>query len=307
VNNRALKFHDLNIIRAPGFTPPGFTIDNLHPQINIIYGANAAGKTTAARAFSYLIWPEYAPEKIYIQGKFDLEGIDWFAELDTGKTIYQKNGNQSPRPSFPSVEHRDRYYLALHDLLQQETTGEPLAKIISRELAGGYQVSKAIKELGFKDKAFRKGKKSRQANKKIKEYQQALRKQKELVTEEKQLQQLYKELQDVKEAQKNMELVKQALKYSQANKNYKEIKTEFERFPEQMSRIEGNEEQKLREIKRDIEKYYNKKKTAKSKFKKAAKVVKDINLTDKGVQESVLTEIKNKKEKLKSKEETKKN
>jgi len=58
MDNKFLTFHKINIIRAPGFSPPGFSVEGLKPQINIIYGPNAAGKTTIARALSYLIWPD---------------------------------------------------------------------------------------------------------------------------------------------------------------------------------------------------------------------------------------------------------
>ncbi|MFW6269187.1 MAG: ATP-binding protein, partial [Bacillota bacterium] len=73
-----LSFENVNIIKAPGFTPPGFMVENLNPGINLIYGPNAAGKTTLARAFNYLLWPgQFFTDRINIEGNFKFNGSNW--------------------------------------------------------------------------------------------------------------------------------------------------------------------------------------------------------------------------------------
>ena len=51
-----LAFTRIEIDRAPGISP-GFAIEHLSPELNIIFGPNASGKSTTARAIQALIWP----------------------------------------------------------------------------------------------------------------------------------------------------------------------------------------------------------------------------------------------------------
>ncbi len=37
----------------------GLGVTDLSPEVNIIYGPNAAGKTTIARAIRILLWPDH--------------------------------------------------------------------------------------------------------------------------------------------------------------------------------------------------------------------------------------------------------
>lgn len=304
---KSLTFSSINIIRVPGFNPPGFNVKEIKPQINIVYGPNAIGKSTMARAFSYLIWPQAeifeTLENISLQGSFTLNDFNWFVEIDAGKIKYQKDGVDSPRPPFPPVEHRDRYYIALHDLLQKDTDDKSFAEIIIKESAGGYQISEAVEDLGFKDKPSRKGRTTRYAQNKIRGYQQVIKKQKQLIDEERHLERLYKELNEIKNAQKHLEIVKQVIEYSRVDNEYREVKTQFEKYPSVLSKITGDEEERLKRIEENIEKYKAKKENAESKYCKAKKVIQEVDLAGKGVRESFLTKIKNKNEKLKIREE----
>ena len=53
-----LTFERLNIRRMPGFDLRGFTLEELSPRVNVVYGPNASGKTTTATALNALLWPE---------------------------------------------------------------------------------------------------------------------------------------------------------------------------------------------------------------------------------------------------------
>src|SRR5690606_14222683 len=55
-NDATLAFERIEVRKAPGIHP-GFTIDDLSPDINIVFGPNASGKSTTARAIQTLLWP----------------------------------------------------------------------------------------------------------------------------------------------------------------------------------------------------------------------------------------------------------
>ncbi len=304
MDNKYLTFSRININRAPGFSPPGFSVEGFKPQINIIYGPNAVGKTTIARALSYLIWPErILTGNFSVQGEFTLNKSNWYAEIDADRVSYQRDGSKVLRPSFPPLEQRDRYFIALHELLQKETDDSTLAEAIIRETAGGYQILKAIEELGFKDNPFRKGRVSRNASKKIREYKKAIKKQEALIDEERKLERLYEKLAEIKTAGEQLEIVKQTIEYKKIDKEYKELKSKFENLPETLANLKGDEEDRLEKIEENIRNCTEQKVNAENKYSKAKKVMEDIALTDEGVQESFITEVKNRKERLKSWEE----
>ncbi len=304
LNNKILTFKKINIIKAPGFINKGLKIDNFIPQINIIYGPNAAGKTTTARSFSYLLWPgNKVPLQAIVSGEFTIGNTDWFVELDSGQVKYQKNGFNSLPPSLPPAEHRDRYYIALHDLLQKDTGDENLAEVIIRESAGGYQISDSVEELGLKDKASKKGKTTREATKRINEYRQKIQEQKELLAEERKLEGLSDELEKINRARQKLNIVKQAVEYAEADRDYRIEKNKYEQFPVLMEKMNGDEIDRLEEIENEINISGQKKKKAEEKAASARKILIDVDLPEKGIKDSFFTEIKNKKEKLKSAEE----
>ena len=58
MNQPNVSFEKIEIIRAPGFERGGFTVDDLSPGVNVIYGPNASGKTTLTRAMRRLLQPD---------------------------------------------------------------------------------------------------------------------------------------------------------------------------------------------------------------------------------------------------------
>jgi len=53
--------------RAPGFETTGFTLEDFSPGVNVVYGANAAGKTTLSEAIRWSLWPDEAPSSATVR------------------------------------------------------------------------------------------------------------------------------------------------------------------------------------------------------------------------------------------------
>ena len=301
MTDKKLFFRKIDIIRMPGFRPPGFSVENLNPEINIIYGPNATGKTTLFKAFSYLMWPKkLAGEYVTLQGDFNINQSQWYVEIDSGRIMYQENGSSTAPPPFPPVAHKNRYYIALHDLLQQDTNDCSLAESIIREAMGGYNITDAVSQLDLKEKPSRKGKTTRKTQNDINNYRQALKKQEQLQEEEQKLKRLNHQLNQIKAASQKLEVVKQALEYSKADLEFKETRAKFKKFPEAMSEVDGNEAAKINEIKSNIKEYKNSIDTEENKLKQAEKILDEIELPAQGITDKFLTELKQKRDQLKS-------
>src|ERR687890_2809318 len=80
-----LAFTRIEIRKAPGITP-GYTVRDLSPDINIIFGPNASGKSTTARAIQALIWPHPTSLRGHaLAADFDLGDDHWTIEADSGR------------------------------------------------------------------------------------------------------------------------------------------------------------------------------------------------------------------------------
>jgi DNA repair exonuclease SbcCD ATPase subunit len=299
LTKRDLRFERIKVKKIPGFNLSGLSVSELNPRLNIIYGPNAVGKTTLSKAFRYLLWPE-APgaEGAIIEGNFKFGDSTWYLEIDGGSLICQQDGSPASRPFHLPVEEMNRYYIALHDLLQEDTRDQSLAEVIIRESAGGYDLTKAAETLGYKDRPSIKGQTSRIASEKIIQFQQATSKQRELENEEDKLEGLYKELEEIQEARRQLDNVRQVIEYKKAREEYEDVRKEYEGFPEEMSGLTGDEEKRLKKLKEDIKDYRDKILQAEQKKNRAEEILDRVVLPDGGIKGKFFTEIKNKREKL---------
>src|SRR5688572_14410056 len=108
-----LVFRRLRIDRFLGVTE-SFELRDLAAGVNVVYGPNASGKTTTARAVEALLWPKAAaPNGAIAEGGVELGGDRWLVRLESGHVEYQQNG--APVPAMPTAPaaNRDRYRLWL--------------------------------------------------------------------------------------------------------------------------------------------------------------------------------------------------
>jgi DNA repair exonuclease SbcCD ATPase subunit len=302
MTDKVLEFTNIKLAKMPGFMSASnnLELEDLESGINIIYGPNAVGKSTLAQAFQHLLWPEQAPETAVVEGGFKLEESDWQVNLEGSQAAYRREGSPHNPPARPGVETKDRYYLALHDLLQKETRGKPLAQIIRQESAGGYQVSKAAEELGFKETPNRRNKRTRQADKKIKSYRQARRSQKGLKEEERKLSQLRQELEEIKTARQELKAVEQALALAQIKEDYAAKQAELDQFSPEIDKLNGTEVDKLEDINQRLSRQEQKLAAAQERLQTAEETLAGLNLPEAGLKQEELTAMKDKQATLKS-------
>lgn len=132
----------------PGFEKGGFKLARFVSGINIVFGPNACGKSTAARALRALLWPTTAEKTDEISGVFEAGGRDWSVDVRNKSATFHIDRVSSNPPSIVAAEQSKSYYLSLKDLLKDQD--EDLAKRISKEMVGGYDIPGAAKTLNFK-------------------------------------------------------------------------------------------------------------------------------------------------------------
>ncbi|MDR0787365.1 MAG: AAA family ATPase [Gemmatimonadota bacterium] len=134
-----LAFRRIRIDRFLGINS-SFELRELASGINVIYGPNASGKTTTARAIELLLWPKASdPRGAVLEASVDLANDTWIVRINADRADYEQAGLpvDHPMPTVPA-EGRDRYQLWLTDLLQKDD--EEFARRIIVESAGGYDL-----------------------------------------------------------------------------------------------------------------------------------------------------------------------
>jgi energy-coupling factor transporter ATP-binding protein EcfA2 len=140
-----LLFRRLSVRRMPGIEH-GFELRELARGINVVFGPNASGKSTTARAIESLLWPRGADAReTWLSGEFELDGARWEADLDAGRARFLRDGITAAPPHAIPHEARDRYCLPLHDLLKVDDA--EFARAIAVESAGGYDLAAAARRL----------------------------------------------------------------------------------------------------------------------------------------------------------------
>lgn len=247
-----LHFTSAKIRRLLGFHDDGFDVPRLSPGVNIIYGPNAAGKTTFGLALRHLLWRDPdAIRHISIAGNIRVQGASLAIDIDHGQVSCQQEGRDVDPPQSTSLDTADRYVLALHDLLQDEQEGASgFAEQILRESAGGYDITAAAEKLEFSP-SLRTRKSNRFKNSVNEARQEADRirqEQRELETQAAQLGELRRKKQEAVVAQQQLAIISTAEKYQDASEKLREAALAVDAFPQQLERIDGQETERLSDL-----------------------------------------------------------
>ncbi|HLE85295.1 MAG TPA: hypothetical protein VJG13_13225, partial [Thermoanaerobaculia bacterium] len=187
-----LAFERVEIRRVPGFERGGFELRALSPGVNLIQGPQAAGKSTTGRVLAGLLWPDDRVglgswNEVSVSATARLDGRRWEIDAAHTRPRYQEEGEPRERLPVPGGELSDRYSLALHDLLQAGADDGSFARLISRELAGGFDVDAALAAVGAQEKPGRPKKRIEDFEKAVRACRDAEAQQVELAAEEAQL------------------------------------------------------------------------------------------------------------------------
>ncbi len=109
-----MKIRDLRIVSMPGFPRGGPILEGLSGGMNVIVGANGAGKTTFARAVRWLLWPSTADRsapRVVSARTFDNIPIE----------INQSHAAGQSQLKLPPASHADCFTITADDLFDQGT------------------------------------------------------------------------------------------------------------------------------------------------------------------------------------------
>lgn len=234
-----LAFTSITVDRAPGIAP-GFTIDGLSPDINIIFGPNASGKSTTARAIQALIWPH--PSQLrghHLAAAFDLGDEHWEIEADAATVTRMQDGQPAVAPVVAPIDDRGRYTLGLHDLLASEN--QPMAQAILKESAGGFDLEAVAADNGYRDEIPPRLESARGVETALARLREAKRDEGEIVAQARRLTALQDEERAIREALAEAEALRRALDLAQARRDEEAARAHLASFPAALAQATGNE------------------------------------------------------------------
>jgi uncharacterized protein YhaN len=294
----ALHFAELHVRRAPG-CKGGWSLRGLGPGINVIFGPNASGKTTTARAITAVLWPSTASQRGEIAASFALDDVSWHAEIHGTSAVFQRDGTPGQPPQIPdAVTIRNRCHVALHDLLQ--TSDDEIGKAILIEAAGGYDLTAAVATLNFSDKPqLKKSDRSDFAH-----AQSTLRGiEKSLVALAEDSNRLAKLGVDIEKAEKAGEralLLKQAMESRSHSAAYGVAAARLAGFDRRLEKLAGKESEQLERKQAELTHLLNNKQSEERALEDVRSEIESCRLPEGGVPEAQLVELNSRIEKLRA-------
>jgi DNA repair exonuclease SbcCD ATPase subunit len=281
--------------RAPGFETAGFSLDGFSPGVNVVYGANAAGKSTLAEAIRWSLWPEEAPSSATVRTELTYNGESRRIELLGSVSEHFRDGEPADAIPVPSLDGGRRYALSLHDMLQEETDGGEFASVIQRESTGGFNIDAVRNEFDLTDgasPATRGISATKEAAAAIDQVEELRRNAPDLEAERTRLSQLEDDLAAAADASERVDLLETAIEYRKAQDTYDQRVDEVTSFPDELASFEGDELDRLDDLDEQIAQQKRVEQEAAVKYREAADKLAGTELPEDGVTEEVLQTLR---------------
>src|SRR5690606_4412830 len=131
----------IGVQRMPGINPPGFDVRELVGGINVIHGSNGSGKTTTANAIEMLLSAgDNLPQEAIVSGRFALGQHEYEVRVAAGRAACMHGTDPVAMPELGPRENRNRYRLALHDLVDPANNNRAFARAVLSTSHGGMDV-----------------------------------------------------------------------------------------------------------------------------------------------------------------------
>lgn len=285
-----LWFKDLFVKKMPGFDDRGFDLQNCDADMNLVYGRNAAGKSTAARAIQSLLWPATADKGDQVTGRFQYEDKEYTAELKSDKAQYDIKGQLVDSPVNCDAEFCKCYYLLLKDLATDEQAD--LARKIKTQMAGGYDLQKIADELNLKEKPPTAKITEKQAlDKAGKTLEDARKSLQENVNAANRLGDLQAELNEADDASKREEILEAAIDYAQNRDTLADKQAAVDSFDPRIQKLQGEEREKIDELNEELKTQNARLDEAIANIERCSNDIEQTNLPDGGVPDGVLNTL----------------
>ncbi|WP_456429843.1 hypothetical protein [Rhodocaloribacter sp.] len=273
----------------------GLSLTDLVEGINIVYGPNGRGKTSLAHSLHCLLWPDLSTsDRPSLEGEVDYRGERWSIRLEAG-TPYVRREEEAATWVPPPADHRERYYLSLHELLQADDA--PFARAIMRDAVGGLDPETAKAELDFRIASGRATKVTQETKQALDTLRQARRTQEHLKTERDTLVSLRAKLDRARQARARLTVLEQVLTLHEARKDLEEAKLALDVFPEAMKHVRGDERARLDNL--DPTLIEHSLEQALTACEEAKRELTKIPLPTDGLRPDLLPELRNRLEQLK--------
>lgn len=291
----AVHFTRIDVRQMPGFPRGGLAVVGLAGGINVVYGPNASGKTTLARAMQRLLRAHAEGRHTdSLTAELVVAGRSFELDYHLGHMVCRSGGHEVPAPATAPAEVGQRYMLALHELIQQEDDRDIVQQIL-REAAGGYDVGAAAQSLRFD-----RDRPGGRNNKAVREYDAAVRDRKAaeerllgIDHDARHLADLERQRNEAQQAQFRQNVIEKALE-AQAKKDALDRAREVvASFPERMIKLVGDEWDRLPELKRKLEEQRQNFATATSSLDSAEGDIQATRLPEEGVPAELVATLQN--------------
>lgn len=281
--------HSLSIRKAPGFIHGLQNIDELAPNVNIIAGPNASGKSTTARAIQELIWKNEI-ENLSLHGTVKIDASQWEVDIDAGHIRSERNGINEEITGLPPKEGHQKYLLALHNFV--EGNENDLAKEIVKQSIGGYDLEAAKNKLEYSGTINkRKSKEFKNLSEIENKFREVRNQHKALKSEEEKLAQLNKDKDKAIEADKLSQFYLKVKTYLTAKSEYTQLTRELNSFPKELEKINGDEPEQIQNLKTDVNACQAKINTAQKQIKASENQLKSLKLNPEEIDQSKIQEL----------------
>jgi DNA repair exonuclease SbcCD ATPase subunit len=283
------------IDRAPGFETAGFTVEDFSPGVNVVYGANAAGKTTLSEAIRWSLWPDEAPSSAKVRTELTYDGESRRVELNGSVAEHIRDGASADPIPVPSLHRGRRYSLSLHDMLQEETDDGEFANVIQRESTGGFNINAVREEFGLTggaSPATRGISETQEAAEAIERVEELRRDAPDLEEERGRLSRLEEELAAAAAARDRVDLLETAIEYKKAQDDYDQRVEKLESFPDELESFDGDELEQLDTLEDQIEDQKRQEQEAATKYRAAAETLAEADLPEDGVNDEDLQTLR---------------
>jgi uncharacterized protein YhaN len=232
----------------PGI-PDGFELPELSEGVTVVFGPNASGKSSTARAIEAALWPSRAARRdISIVAEYAMDGSRFRVEVDAGHVVVQRDGADARAPELPAPELLHRYRLSLHELIASDNAD--FAREIARQSAGGYDLAAAAGALELRTQPSAARNESGAVAQAIEAERATRRAQLDLEERARRLDEL-RERRDVARMARERQLVlAAAVKHSMAEAKVERARSEVAGFPRELSAMSGTEQERLTALRR---------------------------------------------------------
>jgi len=303
----SVAINAVTLDRAPGFETAGFSLDGFSPGVNVVYGANAAGKSTLAEAIRWSLWPDEAPSSANVRTDLTYNGESRRIELHGSVSEHFRDGEPADAIPVPSLDGGRRYALSLHDMLQEETDDGEFASVIQRESTGGFNIDAVRNEFDLTDgasPATRGISATKEAAAAIDQVEQLRRNAPDLESEQARLSQLEDDLAAADDARERVDLLETAIEYRKAQNTYDQRVDAVASFPDELASFDGDELDRLNEVEEQIAQQKRLEQEAAVKHREAADQLAGTELPEDGIPDEVVQRLREYRDDLDDAEDT---